>query len=77
MISNAGYLRGMISNNQNLMELKPCVSWTLTHESSTGCAGRDGQTPVFGSQSALTATSAGPALSKITGESVTCGGTVK
>lgn len=36
-----------------------------------------GRDTVFGSQSALTATSAGPALSKITGDSVTGGVTVK
>lgn len=75
MISNTRYLKGMISNNQNLMELKPSVSWIHTWEQHR--LFWEGGTPALGSQSALTTASAGPALSKIIGVSVTGGGTVK
>lgn len=75
MMSGAWYLKGMVSNNQNLMEQKPNLSWTLTPENSTGCAGRDG--PQCLGHSLHCTASAGPALSKIIGESVTGGGTAK
>lgn len=75
MISNAWCLKGMISNNENLMEQKASVSWTLIPENSTGCAGRDG--PQCLGHSLHWHNLCWPALSKITGESVTGGGTVK